>query len=387
MPHPGPTRRRRPASMPPRAAVVHDFFVQDGGAERCAIELCGLLPSATVHTTFFDGRRFGDRIDPARVRTWPLQRVLGPTRHFRALLPLYPAWFSLLDLRAYELVVSSSIAFPKAVRTSPSALHVSYVYTPMRYAWDLDRYLAGSSFGLPARTAARVARPLLRAWDRRTGRGPDVVVAISEEIRRRIARLWGRESRLIYPPVDTDAIPLSQTDDGFLLVAARLLAYRRVDLAVEASRLLGRELVVVGDGPERGRLEALAGDGPVRFLGHVPRTELLDLFGRCHAYLVPGLEDFGIAPLEAAAAGKPVVAFRGGGALETVRDGVTGVFFDRPDARALAAAIERLDATVMDGRAIRLHAERFDTRVFRAEWRSLLAELGVDPRLYDSGSG
>src|SRR5688500_13822267 len=126
MPHPGPARRR-PAPLLPRAAVAHDFFVQDGGAERCAIELSRLLPSATVHTTFFDARRFGDRIDPARVRTWPLQRVLGPSAHFRAFLPLYPAWFSMLDLRAYDLVVSSSIAFPKAVRTSRAGLHVSYV--------------------------------------------------------------------------------------------------------------------------------------------------------------------------------------------------------------------------------------------------------------------
>ena len=386
MPHPGSTRRR-PAATPPRAAVVHDFFVQDGGAERCAIELAALLPSATVHTTFFDTRRFGDRIDPARVRTWPLQRALGPTPRFRALLPLYPAWFSMLDLRAYDLVVSSSIAFPKAVRTSKSALHVSYVYTPMRYAWDLDRYLAGSSFGLPARAAARVARPLLQAWDRRTGRGPDVVVAISEEVQRRITRLWGRESRLIYPPVETEAIALSTRDDGFLLVAARLLAYRRVDLAVEACRLSGRELVVVGDGPERGRLEALAAGGRTRFLGHVPRAQLLDLFGRCHAYLLPGLEDFGIAPLEAMAAGKPVVAFGGGGALETVVDGVTGVFFERADARALADAIVRLDTIDFDRQAIRDHAERFDSRTFRARWRELLGELGADPALYDPGAG
>lgn len=367
-----------------RVALVHDYFVQDGGAERCAIELARLLPGADVHTTFFDARRFGDRIAPARVRPWPLQRALGATSQFRALLPLYPLWYSTLDLRAYDLVVSSSSGFARAARTAPGGLHVSYVYTPMRYAWDLDAYLARSSYGLPARLAARTLRPLLRAWDRRAGRSPDVLVAISEEVRRRIRRLWRRDSRLIYPPVDTDAIPLSSRDDGFYLVAARLLAYRRIDLAVEACRLLGRELIVVGQGPERERLQGLAGGGRVRFLGHVDRATLLDLFARCHAYLLPGVEDFGIAPLEAGAAGKPVVAFRGGGALETVRDGVTGVFFDRPEPRALADAIERLDALVTDAAGIREHARRFDTAVFLRRWRDLLAELGADP-WFDGG--
>ncbi|CAN5117651.1 glycosyltransferase [soil metagenome] len=365
-----------------RAAIVHDFFVQDGGAERCAIELAELLPTATVHTTFFDAQRFGPRLSPGRVRTWPLQRLTGAMPHFRALLPLYPAWYSLLDLRHAELVVSSSVAFAKAVRTSERAVHISYVYTPMRYAWDLDDYLARSSYSLPARIGARTARPLLRAWDRRSGRRPDVLVAISHEVRRRIRRLWGRDARVIYPPVDTDVIRLSDRDDGFYLVAARLLAYRRLDLAIEACRVLGRELFVVGEGPERSRLERLAGGATVRFLGHVDRASLVDLFGRCHAYLLPGVEDFGIAPLEAAAAGKPVVAYRGGGALETVRDGLTGVFFDRPEAGALADAMVRLDGLEIDRNAVRGHARRFDRQVFLDAWRDLLAEMGVDASLY-----
>jgi glycosyltransferase involved in cell wall biosynthesis len=364
------------------SALVHDYFVQDGGAERCAIELAGLLPSAPVHTTFFDAERFGSRLDARRVRMWPLQRALGPTPRFRALLPLYPVWFSLMDLRQAELVVSSSVAFTKAVRTSRSAIHISYVYTPMRFAWDLDTYLARSSYGLPARLGARTIRPLLRVWDRRTGRRPDVLVAISEEVRARIRRLWGRDARVIHPPVDTDEIRLSDTDDGFYLVAARLLAYRRIDLAIEACRLLGRELVVVGEGPERSRLERLAEGAHVRFAGHVDRSALLDLFGRCHAYLLPGVEDFGIAPLEAAAAGKPVAAFRAGGALETVQEGVTGVFFDRPEGRAMADALLRLDTLEVEPARLRAHAERFDRRVFLDRWRSLLAELGVDPSLY-----
>ena len=364
-----------------RPAIVHDFFIQDGGAERCAVEFARLLPTATVETTFFDAGRFSDRIDPARVRAWPLQRLLGPTDHFRALLPLYPVWFSTRDLRDRDLVISSSVAFCKAVRTRRDAVHVSYVYTPMRYAWDLETYLAGSSLSLPSRIAARTIRPVLRRWDVRTGKRAGVIVAISETVRERIRTAWGREAdAVIYPPVDTAEIPVSHRDDGFLLVAARLLAYRRIDLAVAAATRLGRDLIVVGDGPERRRLAAAAGPS-VQFLGQVDRAVLLDLFARCHAYLVPGEEDFGIAPIEAMAAGKPVVALRAGGVRETVVDGVTGTFFDAPESDSLVDAIERLDGLRMDHALIRRRAEEFDRLVFLDRWRELLRRHDVAPSL------
>ncbi len=366
--------------MPGRSAVVHDFFVAEGGGEAVAVELARLLPSASVHTSFFDAGRYGSRIDPARVHPWPLQRVLGPTRRFRSLLPLYPAWFSVLDLRGADLVVGSSVAFTNAVRTRPDALHVSYVHTPMRYAWELDAYLAGSGASAIARAGARSIRPALRRWDRWAASRPDVLVANSATVRERIRRLWGRDAEVIHPPVDVAGIALSARDDGFLLVAARLLAYRRIDVAVAAAGALGRDLVVVGDGPEAARLRAAAGP-TVRFLGTVDRPTLVDLFGRCHAYLVPGIEDFGIAPVEAMAAGRPVVAFRRGGATETIVDGVTGVFFDEATPDALAEAIARVDALALDRAAVRAHAERFATPVFRARMRELLLRNGADPGL------
>jgi glycosyltransferase involved in cell wall biosynthesis len=374
----------RASSSQGRIAIVHDFFVPERGGERVALELARLLPSATVYTSFFDAAAFGDRTDPARVRTWPLQRLLGPTAHFRTFLPLYPAWFSLLDLREYDLVVGSSVAFTNAVRTRPGAIHVSYVHTPMRYAWDLDTYLAGSSDSRISAAAARLVRPTLRRWDRWAARKPDVLVANSETVRERIRRLWKRDAEVIYPPVDVAGIPLSTRDDGFLLVAARLLAYRRIDLAVSAATALGRELVVVGEGLETARLRRMAGP-TVRFLGHVDRSTLVDLFARCHAYLVPGVEDFGIAPVEAMAAGKPVIAFRAGGATETVVDGRTGIFFERQDVTSLAEAIERLDGLAFDPAVIGARAQDFDTGAFHARWRELLGRLGVDPSLYLAG--
>lgn len=384
MPEPSRPSRGTTRRAASRSAIVHDFFVTEGGGELVALEFARLLPDADIHTSFFDAARFGDRIDPRRVKTWPLQRPLGATRHFRALYPLYPLWFGALDLRDRELVISSSVAFTKAVRTGPKALHLSYVYTPLRYAWQLDAYLDGSSLPRPAKAAARAIRPALKRWDRATAGRPDVIVTSSETVRRRIQRLWDRDAEVIHPPVETAAIPLSTRDDGYLLVAARLLAYRRVDLAVSAATRLGRELVVVGDGPERARLEQLAGP-TVTFAGHVRRDELLDLFARCHAYLVPGVEDFGMAPVEAMAAGKPVVAFRAGGSTETVIDGVTGAFFDEPNAEAMADAIDLLDRLELDPAAARAQALTFDSTVFRRRWRELLAREGADASLYSAG--
>lgn len=359
-----------------RTAIVHDFFVADGGAEQCAIEFAHMFPEASVHTTFFDPNRFGARLSPERVRTWPLQRVPRARSHFRSLFPLYAAYFSAIKVEA-DLVLSSSIAFSKAVRTRKDAVHLSYVYTPMRYAWDLETYLSQSSYPAPAKAAARLLRPLMQRWDRWTARRPDGIVAISRTVAERIERSWRREvDAVIYPPVRVDDIPLGTRDDGFLLVAARLLAYRRIDVAVRACTALGRELIVVGEGPERRRLEALAGPS-VTFRGHVDRQELLDLFTRCHAYLTPGIEDFGIAPVEAMAAGKPVIAYASGGVTETVADGVTGILVDRQEPDAFADAVRRVDDLGIDPAVLREHARRFDAPRFRSEWNAFLDRRGL----------
>jgi glycosyltransferase involved in cell wall biosynthesis len=365
------------------AAIAHDWMVVEGGAENVALELGRLLPTADVYTSFYDEATFGSRLSPDRVRPWPLQRLFGPSRRFRSFLPAYPMYFGALDLRRYQLVVSSSIAFTHAVRTSPKATHVSYVYTPLRYAWDLDAYLDRSSFSLPARIGGRLLRPMLRRWDRATANRPDVVVAISKTVQDRIRRLWGRESEVLYPPVDVDEITPSAEDDGYLLIAARMLAYRRIDLAVQTATRLNRELVLVGDGPERKRLEAMAGPS-VQFKSHVDRPALVELIRRCHAYLVPGIEDFGIAPVEAMAAGKPVIAIGQGGAAETVVDGKTGVLFGHATAEALSEAILASDGMAFDPTVIRARAEEFSTAAFRDNWRALFERLGVDPSLYSA---
>ena len=362
-----------------QVAIVHDYFVQDGGAERVAMELAELLPSARIFTTFFDADRFGDRIDPARVHSWALAGRF-PAQAFRSLLPIYPAYFSALDLRGYDLVVSSSSAFAKAIRTSRRNVHVAYIHAPMRFAWQFDEYDDGSSLRRSARIAGSLLSRPLRTWDRRTARQPDYLVANSSTVRDRIRRWWGRDADVIHPPVDVHELNTSADSDGYLLVAARLLAYRRVDLAVDAATATGRRLIVVGDGPERRALERRAGPS-VTFEGFVPRARLIELFERCSAYLVPGEEDFGIAAVEAMAAGKPVVAINRGGALDTVVDGGTGVLFDDQTAAGLVAALDRLDTLDLDPAAIRANAERFDRVAFREAFAGLLGKLGVDRSL------
>lgn len=368
-----------------RTAIVQDWFFAPGGSEEVAVALADLLPGSDVLTSFMEPA-YRPRLTGHRIHTWPLQRLVGPTKHYRHFLPLYPLWFGGLDLRDRDLVVSSSSAFAKSVRTRNGATHIAYIHAPMRYAWDLDGYLAGASLSPMARLAAMSLRPWLRRWDRRTGNRPDVLVANSAAVAGRIRQRWGREARVIHPPVPLDDISLSTMDDGYLLIAARMLAYRRIDVAVAAATDLGRGLMVVGSGPEEAHLRAKAGP-TVRFLGTVDRHHLRALMAACHAYLVPGEEDFGMAPVEAMAAGKPVIALRAGGALETVVDGITGIHVTDPSPAAFISAIERLDATTFDPATIREHALTFAPTVFRSKFRALFRELGVDDSLYRVDEG
>ncbi|MEP7082757.1 MAG: glycosyltransferase [Chloroflexota bacterium] len=369
----------------PDVALVHDYFVQDGGAERVAIELARMFPDAPVHTTFFEAARFRDRIPQTRVSTWPLSRIEPTATRFRALLPAYIAYFSLLTVLAERLVISNSSTFARAVRVPPRALHVAYVQSPLRFAWNVDGYLARSSFPAAARVALRLAAPGLRRWDRWAGMRADVTVSNSIHMRDRIREVWGRDSTVIHPPVDVAASSISTEAEDFYLVTTRLLAYKRVDLAVRACTRLNRELIVVGDGPERSKLERMAGPR-VRFVGHVARAELEVFQRRCRALVVPGVEDFGIAAVEAMGFGKPVVAFAAGGALETILNGRTGVLFDAQTSDSLATAIERLEATDLDPDIARSRAMEFDVSVFHLRWRELLERLGLGDVMQDTAS-
>jgi len=243
-------------------------------------------------------------------------------------------------------------------------LHICYCLTPTRYVWDLEAYLDREQFGRGVRAAARLVAKLYRRWDYAAAQRVGQFIAISTEVQARIQRIYGRESTIVYPPVEVAArfAPSDVTDDYFLVVS-RLVPYKRIDLAVQACTQLGLPLIVGGQGRDRARLEAMAGP-TVQFIGYVPDEDLPDLFARCRAFIFPGLEDFGITPVQAQAAGRPVIAFRGGGALDTVIPGKTGLLFAEPTVESLAGVLQTFDDAQFDPAVLRAHAMQFDSAVF-----------------------
>ncbi|MBI4493976.1 MAG: glycosyltransferase [Chloroflexi bacterium] len=347
-----------------KLALVHDYLNQYGGAERVLEELHALWPGAPIYTSIYDPAAMPPAYRQLDIRPSFMQRLPGVMRHHQPYLLLYPFAFEALDLSGYDVVLSNSSAFCKGVVTPPSTLHLCYCLTPMRWVWSYHEYVRRERLGGLARAVLPVAIDYLRLWDVASANRVDHFAAISHAVAARIRKHYRREAAVIYPPVNTAAFHLAPEPGDFFLVVSRLIPYKRIDLAVEACTRLGLPLKVVGAGRDRSALERRAGP-TVQFLGKVSEAELADLYARCKALIFPGEEDFGIVPLEAQAAGRPVVAFASGGALETVVDGRTGLHFHQPTPEALAQAIRRLDDLVFDPRAIRAHAERFDVQVFR----------------------
>jgi glycosyltransferase involved in cell wall biosynthesis len=359
-------------------ALVHDWLTGMRGGERCLEVFCELFPDAPIHTLLHVPGSVSPVIERHRIVTSFVQHLPSAATRYRQYLPLFPAAVRGFDLAGYDLVISLSHCAAKAVRRPPGTLHVCYCFSPMRYVWDLyDDY-----FGARAPRLVRWAMPpvasALRAWDRRTG-GVDAFVAISHHIAERIRRVYGRSADVIHPPVDTARFtPVTRPDDFYLVVSA-LVPYKRVDLAIAAANRLRRRLLVVGTGPEARRLAATAGPS-VEFLGWRPDAEVADLYARCRAVLFPAVEDYGIVPLEAAAAGRPTIALGRGGALETMvgldRGDAppTAVFFDAQTEQALADAILRFEAAEprFDPAALRARAAEFDVGVFRRRLRDYL---------------
>jgi glycosyltransferase involved in cell wall biosynthesis len=358
-----------------RVAVVHDWLTIPGGSEDVVIELLELFPQADLFTSVYDPRPWPPIITERPVHASFLNRIPTATRNYPKLLPLMNRAFESFDLSGFDLVLSSSHANAKNVRTPPETLHVCYCHTPMRYAWEPE-FLAGEEIG---RTTRMLLPPLLRHL-RRTdlagARRPDVFVANSAHVAARIRRFYGREAHVVHAPVDVDhylEIERRPAEEPFYLVFGRVVPYKRVDLALAAAELTGRRVKVAGGGRALEGLHAQTGPH-AELLGRVSDAERDALLGSASALLFPGEEDFGIVPVEAQAAGLPVIAYGVGGARETVRDGVTGVLFEPQTAEALAAAIARFEALELDPRAPRENARAFGRARFRAEMAAVIAE-------------
>lgn len=355
-----------------RLALVHDWLNQVGGAEDVLTELVALFPGAPLYTSIYWREKM-----PAAWREWPIRTLWldglpGIYRHHQPFLPLYPLAFGGLDLSDCDVVLSNKSGFCHGVRTGSKTLHICYCLAPTRYVWQYDAYVQREQFGRVLQMAVSPMIKLLRRWDYAAAQRVDHFIAISMDIQARIKRYYGRDSVIIYPPVDAaERFGLSERVEDYFLVVSRLIPYKRIDLAVEACTQLGLPLIVGGSGRDRARLEALAGP-TVEFVGYVPDADLPGLMARCRAFIFPGLEDFGITPVQAQAAGRPVIAYRGGGALDTVVPGVTGEFFDELTVESLVDTLKRFDASDYSPGAIRDHALKFDRAVFGREIRAFV---------------
>jgi glycosyltransferase involved in cell wall biosynthesis len=381
--------------MPERVAIVHDWLIAMRGGERVLESLCALYPDADLFTLRYDRSKISPTLARHRVTTSFVDRLARTALlggRFRGLLPLFPLAAESFRLDGYDLVISSSHCVAAGVLAPARALHVAYLHSPMRYAWEAEEaYAAEVGGGRVGRLAFRALAHYLRSWDQLASARPDVLIANSAYTRARVRRYYRREAEIIEPPIDTArfaegvrgaAGPGSVPDpEAPFLVVSALVPYKRVELAVRAMQGRPERLVVVGEGPERARLAALAGAN-VSFRGWVSDADLVDLYAGCRAVIHPAVDDFGMVMVEALAAGKPVVVSSEGGAAEIVRRDETGVFFDAPTVEALRAAMDRVRRLQAHFDPVRLRAEahRFDTAVFEQRFSRAVARARA-PRL------
>ncbi|MEM7131346.1 MAG: glycosyltransferase [Chloroflexota bacterium] len=424
-----------------KIAIVHDWLNQVGGAENVLEEMVALFPEADVFTSIFAPEKMPPSFQHLPIHTSFMQKFPYVTTHHQQYMPIYPLAFQQFHLDSYDLVLSNKSGFCHGVRTKSiqsafqnatfyntrknghppnGALHVCYCLTPTRFLWSLDHYLSRERFGLTGSMLLRPLLPALRWWDRNAAQRVDHFVAISREIQQRILKLYGRESTIIYPPVDTGfftpsdsivrnstlsqnngvnrhgqvssqtpcpmpshisediGLPAEIASQGYYLIVSRLIPYKRIDLAVKAFAHLPTErLVIVGDGRDRQTLELIANDNVI-FLGRLNRNRVRELLRYCKAFIFPGLEDFGIAPVEAMSSGRPVIAYAGGGALDTILPGRSGELFQDQTVESLLDTLKRFQPSYYSPDACRHQAEKFSVQNFHSNLRGFIEQLLVE---------
>ncbi|MBX4211492.1 MAG: glycosyltransferase [Candidatus Yanofskybacteria bacterium] len=355
-----------------KIAFVHDYLNQYGGAERVLKALCDLYPRAPIYTTLYDSQTTRGVFDRRVIRTSFLQNLPFGKKYHHAFSPLMPMAVEQFDFSNFDVVLSISHSFAKGIITKPGTRHVCYCLTPPRYLWDdSHKYVQEFQYSSIVKKFIPPFLSYLRVWDREASLRPDELVSISQFVKGRINKYYNRSSEIIYPPVDAQKFKVAEWVDDYFLMVGRLVTYKKFDMVINVFNNLGWPLKIVGTGIELQRLKKIAGP-TIEFLGQVEDEKLPDLYARARALIFPQEEDFGIVPLEAMASGRPVIAFAGGGALETVVDGKTGVFFHEQNEESLELTLKNFDHRQFDPELCRTQAEKFDLPVFQDQMRHLL---------------
>jgi glycosyltransferase involved in cell wall biosynthesis len=364
----------------PRIVIVHDYLNQRGGAEKVVGVLHKMFPHAPIYTSIVDRNHLWSDLKDADIRTSFMQRLPFVHRKFKWFFWLYPVAFRMMSLPDCDVVISSSSAYAKGVKLPKESrpIHICYCHTPMRFAWNFEEYIRYETPSKILKIIARCIVPLLKRWDKANVKQVDLFIANSRAVQQRIQRIYNREALVLHPPVDLPQ-RLVRQQEGYFLILSRLVSYKRLDLAVEACTRAGFPLVVIGDGPDRARLESISGAN-VKFLGFQSQEVIVEHLARCKALIFPGEEDFGITPVEAHAQGRPVVAYRAGGALDTVIEGVNGLFFDEQSPDRVVEALRKVDDYDWDPDVIRQSAERFSRERFEARLKEIVAQVVFEGR-------
>ena len=348
-----------------KVALVHDYLNQYGGAERVLEALSQIFEEAPIYTLLYDQKMTGHAFRGKKIYTSFLQKVPLLKTHHRSFLMFMPLAIEQFDLSGYDLVFSDSASYAKGVITGPDTLHICYCHTPIRYAWD-DSHKYIEEFGYPSfvKKVIPFFMNYIRLWDEQAALRVDKFIANSKFVARRIEKYYHSESEVIYPPVKTDLFYISPRQSDYFLLTGRILPYKRIDLAVAAFNHLGWPLKIIGEGPERKKLKRQAKKN-IEFVGQVSDKELKEYYAQCQAFIFPQEEDFGITAIEAMASGRPVIAYKAGGALETIKEGVTGLFFEEQNAASLVKSLHKFKTIKFKPDKIRKQALKFDQKVFK----------------------
>lgn len=369
-----------------KVALIHDHLAQDGGAEKVLKVLSEMFPEAPIYTLLYEQKQVNKYFQGRHIETSVIQKLPGGVRHYQWYLAFMPLAVEFFDLSDYDLVISDASAFAKGVITKPDCLHLCYCHTPTRYLWsDTHQYINELKYNKWFKKLISLVLSRIRLWDRLAADRVDFFIANSRAVQSRIAKYYRRDSVVIYPPVETERFAVSdlsqqKPEERYFLAGCRLAPYKRIDLVVEAFKLLGPEyrLKIFGDGIDLPRLKKLAGEAPnIEFLGRVSEAEKAGLYSGAQAFINPQEEDFGITVVEAMAAGRPVVAYRRGGALESIREGETGIFFNEQTPASLAAALRGFSAAAFNPQAIRAWSEKFSVANFKQQITEFIASKKV----------